>query len=146
MNIMDTIARERQTKELPDFRPGDTVRVHVKIREGEKERMQVFEGVVIRRKRGRGTGSFTVRKSSYGVGVERVFPMDSPTIDHVEVKARGKVRRSRLYYLRDLSGKKARIQQRTREELATKGAGNGTSAAAAEAKTPSDELPSKTEA
>lgn len=121
MNIMEKIAKENSPANLPDFRPGDTVRVHVKIREGDKERLQVFEGVVIKRNRGsRSQGSFTVRKNSYGVGVERVFPTNSPDIDHVEVAARGKVRRSRLYYLRDLSGKKARIQQRTREELNAK--------------------------
>ncbi|HFB83795.1 50S ribosomal protein L19 [Thermosulfuriphilus ammonigenes] len=99
--------------DLPDFRPGDTVKVHLRITEGEeKERIQIFQGVVIR-KRGTGTGAtFTVRKVSYGVGVERTFPLHSPRIEKIEVVQRGKVRRSRLYYLRQLSGKKARIKER----------------------------------
>jgi large subunit ribosomal protein L19 len=116
MNIMEKLARRNAAKNLPDFRPGDTVRVHVKIREGDKERLQVFEGVVIRRSRANST--FTVRKTSYGVGVERIFPLNAPAVDHVEIAARGKVRRSRLYYLRELKGKKARIEQRSREEMA----------------------------
>jgi len=99
-------------EELPDFRSGDTVRVHVKIREGEKERVQAFEGVVIARNRGGNRESFTVRKISYGVGVERVFATNSPNIAQVEVLTRGKVRQSRLYYLRGLSGKAARIKER----------------------------------
>ncbi len=124
MNIMEKLAREGRAKNLPDFRPGDTVRVHVKIREGDKERLQVFEGIVMRRRRGGAQASFTVRKSSYGVGVERIFPMNSPAIDHIEVAARGKVRRSRLYYLRELRGKKARIEQLTREEAESQGVGD----------------------
>ncbi|WP_456433302.1 50S ribosomal protein L19 [Thermosulfuriphilus sp.] len=100
-------------QDLPDFRPGDTVKVHLRITEGEeKERIQVFQGVVIR-KRGSGTGAtFTVRKVSYGVGVERTFPLHSPRIEKIEVVQHGKVRRARLYYLRQLSGKKARIKER----------------------------------
>jgi large subunit ribosomal protein L19 len=98
--------------DIPDFRPGDTVRVHARIREGEKERIQVFEGVVIRRRKG-GTGAtFTVRKVSYGIGVEKVFPLHSPLIDKVEVVTRGRVRRARLYYLRNLRGKAARIKEK----------------------------------
>ncbi len=96
----------------PDFRSGDTVRVHVRIKEGDKERVQVYEGVVIRRKRGGPRSSFTVRKISYGVGVERIFPLHSPMIAKIEIKARGRVRRSRLFYLRDLTGKAARIRDR----------------------------------
>ena len=99
-------------KEHPEFRPGDTVRVHVRIKEGDKERIQVFEGVVLQRRRGGASASFTVRKVSYGVGVERIFPLQSPTIAKIEVKARGRVRRSRLTYLRELSGKAARIRER----------------------------------
>ncbi len=99
-------------EDLPEFRPGDTVRVHVRIREGDKERIQVFEGVVIARKRGGVSSSFTVRKISYGVGVERIFPYHSPLVAKVEVKSRGKVRRSRLFYLRKLRGKAARLKQR----------------------------------
>ncbi len=98
-------------KDLPDFRPGDTVRVHTKIKEGDKERIQVYEGVVIASSGGSARATFTVRKVSYGVGVERIFPLHSPRIDRIEVVGRGEVRRSRLYYLRDLQGKAARVQQ-----------------------------------
>ncbi len=98
--------------EQPDFRAGDTVRVHVRIKEGDKERIQVFEGVVIVRRRAGSGSTFTVRKISYGVGVERIFPLHSPLIAKIEVKARGKVRRSRLFYLRELTGKAARIRER----------------------------------
>ncbi len=109
MNILEKIQREN-LKKISDFRVGDTVRVHAKIKEGDKERIQVFEGVVLRRKGNGIEASFTVRKISYGVGVERVFPLHSPMIDKIEVASRGRVRRSRLYYLRNLSGKKARIE------------------------------------
>ncbi len=101
---------QAQLRELPPFRVGDTVRVHFRIREGEKERVQVFEGVVIRRRRGDARATFTVRKVSYGVGVERIFPLHSPRIEKVEIAARGHVRQARLYYLRDLRGKKARLR------------------------------------
>jgi len=102
-------------RDLPPFRTGDTVRVHVKIREGEKERIQVFEGVVLRRKKGGPSGTFTVRKLSYGVGVERIFATESPTVAKLEIKQRGHVRRSRLYYLRELRGKKARLRSKLRD-------------------------------
>ncbi len=102
-------------RDLPPFRTGDTVRVHVKIREGEKERIQVFEGVVLRRKKGGPTATFTVRKLSYGVGVERIFATESPTIAKLEIKQRGHVRRSRLYFLRQLTGKKARLRSKLRD-------------------------------
>jgi large subunit ribosomal protein L19 len=95
--------------DLPVFRVGDSVRVHVKVREGEKERIQAFEGVVIKINRGGNRASFTVRKISYGVGVERIFPLHSPRIDRLQVLSRSKVRRARLYYLRGLSGKAARL-------------------------------------
>jgi large subunit ribosomal protein L19 len=98
-------------KDLPDFRSGDTVRVHTKIKEGDKERIQIFEGVVIRHKKGDARAMFTVRKVSYGVGVERIFPVHSPRIDRVEVMGHGAVRRARLYYLRELQGKAARLHQ-----------------------------------
>ena len=98
-------------KDLPDFRAGDTVRVHTKIKEGDKERIQLYEGVVIASSGGSSRAMFTVRKVSYGVGVERIFPLHSPRIDKVEVVGRGAVRRSRLYYLRGLQGKAARVQQ-----------------------------------
>ena len=98
-------------KDVPGFRSGDTVRVHTKIKEGDKERIQVFEGVVIRHRRGQARAMFTVRKVSYGVGVERMFPVHSPRIDRIEVLGHGQVRRSRLYYLRALQGKAARLHQ-----------------------------------
>ncbi len=97
--------------DLPGFRSGDTVRVHTKIKEGDKERIQVFEGVVIRHRKGQARAMFTVRKVSYGVGVERMFPVHSPRIDRIEVLGHGEVRRSRLYYLRSLQGKAARLHQ-----------------------------------
>lgn len=121
-------------RDVPDFRPGDTVRVHVRIVEGDKERVQVFEGVVLQRRRGGASSSFVVRKVSYGVGVERIFPLHSPAIAKIELKARGRVRRSRLTYLRDLSGKAARIKEQ--EAFASHGAAAGESAAKEE--TPPD--------
>jgi large subunit ribosomal protein L19 len=111
MNVMEMIEREQMRGDIPAFKSGDTVKVYVRIVEGQKERIQAFEGVVIRKRRGESHSTFTVRKISYGVGVERTFPMHSPVIDRVEVVSRGKVRRSRLYYLRALRGKKARIKQ-----------------------------------
>jgi large subunit ribosomal protein L19 len=105
------IEAKYQRNDVPDLRAGDSVRVHTKIKEGEKERIQVFEGVVIARRRGGVRASFTVRKVSYGVGVERIFPTHSPRIDKVEVMGHGEVRRSRLFYLRDLQGKAARLTQ-----------------------------------
>jgi len=102
-------------RDLPPFRPGDTVRVHVNVTEGDKERIQVFEGVVLRRRGGGRSETFTVRKVSYGVGVERNFLVESPAVTKVEIKARGHVRRSRLYYLRGLTGKKARLRSKVRD-------------------------------
>lgn len=101
---------QAQLRTLPSFRVGDTIRVHYRIREGEKERVQIFQGVVIRRSRGGLGATFSVRKVSYGVGIERVFPLHSPRIEKVEIASSGHVRRSRLYYLRDLQGKKARLR------------------------------------
>lgn len=109
MNPIEAIEREQLRADLPEFKAGDTVKVHVKVVEGEKERIQVFQGVVIRKTRGSNRATFTVRKISYGVGVERTFPLHSPRIDRIEVQTRGQVRRARLYYLRGLSGKAARI-------------------------------------
>jgi large subunit ribosomal protein L19 len=110
MNLMELVEREQLRTDLPDFRVGDTIRVHVKIVEGEKERIQPFEGVVIRKKRGGIRSTFTVRKISYGIGVERVFPLHSPRLDRIDVISRGKVRRAKLFYLRGLKGKAARIR------------------------------------
>ncbi len=105
------LEKEQMRDNIPDFGPGDTVRVHVKVREGEKERIQVFEGVVIGRRGGGVRESFTVRKVSYSVGVERVFPVHSPGIDRIEVVRHGRVRRAKLYYLRTLRGKAARLEE-----------------------------------
>ncbi|OFV86508.1 MAG: 50S ribosomal protein L19 [Acidobacteria bacterium RBG_16_68_9] len=109
MNPIEAIEREQLRSDIPDFKPGDTVRVHVKVVEGEKERIQAFQGVVIRKSRGANRATFTVRKVSYGVGVERTFPLHSPRLDRIEVLTKGQVRRAKLYYLRNLSGKAARI-------------------------------------
>ncbi len=114
MNVIDWIERRTMKMSLPDYRVGDTVRVHVKISEGEKERLQPFEGVVIRRTSGGNRATFTVRKVSSGVGVERTFPVHSPRVHTIEVISQGRVRQSKLYYLRSLSGKKARIKERRR--------------------------------
>ncbi len=111
MNIIDKINSEQIKTDIPDFGPGDTVRVHQLIQEGSKERVQVFEGVVIYRDGGGINETFRVRKVSHSIGVERVYPLHSPRVSKVEVKQRGKVRRARLYYLRDLSGKAAKIKE-----------------------------------
>ncbi|UCD66559.1 MAG: 50S ribosomal protein L19 [Deltaproteobacteria bacterium] len=111
-NIIERIDREQMRHDMPDFRPGDTVKVHIRIIEGNKERVQVFEGVVIRRRKGNMGATFTVRKISHGVGVEKTFALHSPRLEKVEVVYRGKVRRSRLYYLRELRGKAARIKEK----------------------------------
>ncbi|MGD9081484.1 MAG: 50S ribosomal protein L19 [Desulfobacterales bacterium] len=104
--------KEQMRLDHPDFGPGDNVKVHVKIREGEKERIQVFQGVVISKRKGNTNATFTVRKVSYGVGVERIFPLHSPALDKIEVVTRGRVRRAKIYYLRKLRGKAARIKER----------------------------------
>lgn len=111
MDLVRAIVEEQLRTDIPDFRPGDTVRVHVKVREGQRERIQVFEGIVIRRRGGGISATYTVRKISYGVGVERTFPVHSPKIEKLEVMRRGRVRRAKLYYLRGLSGKAARIKE-----------------------------------
>jgi large subunit ribosomal protein L19 len=111
MNLLQEISREQLRTDHPSFRPGDTLKVHVKVIEGSRERVQIFEGVVIKRKGGGISETFTVRKISYGVGVERTFPFHTPKIERIEVARRGKVRRAKLYYLRELRGKKARIKE-----------------------------------
>jgi large subunit ribosomal protein L19 len=111
MNVLDMIEKEQMRADIPAFKSGDTVKVHAKIVEGQKERIQVFQGVVIRKRGGQNRATFTVRKMSSGVGVERTFPLNSPIINKIEVVTRGRVRRSRLYYLRELRGKKARIKE-----------------------------------
>ncbi len=110
--IIDRINQEQMRMDHPDFRPGDTVKVHIRIIEGSKERVQMFQGVVIKRKRGTMDASYTVRKISHGIGVEKTFALHNPRIEKIEVIMRGRVRRSRLYYLRELTGKAARIRER----------------------------------
>ena len=112
MEKIKQLERELMRLDLPAFAPGDTVKVHVKIKEGEKERIQVFQGVVISKRKGTTNATFTVRKVSYGVGVERIFPLHSPIIDKIEVVTRGRVRRAKIYYLRKLRGKAARLKER----------------------------------
>jgi large subunit ribosomal protein L19 len=134
--ILDTIEKsQRRQATLPEFRPGDSIKVWAKIREGEKTRLQAFEGVCIRRVSKGSRSTFTVRKISYGVGVERIFPDNSPNIDKIEVIQRGRVHQSRLYYLRDLSGKAARIKERegTNEEVATAAPAEGATGEGGEA-------------
>jgi large subunit ribosomal protein L19 len=121
MSDLQELEREQLRSDIPDFRPGDTVKVHVKVSEGDKERVQIFQGLVISR---RGSGpreSFTVRKISGGVGVERIFPVHAPVIDRIEMVRRGKVRRAKLYYLRGLRGKAARIDERRDDRVTPQG-------------------------
>ena len=120
MNKIDLIEQPRLRDDLPEFRPGDTVKVHVRVVEAGRERIQVFQGVVIRRQGGGLRETFTVRKISFGVGVERTFPVHSPSIGKLEVAQKGRVRRAKLYYLRELRGKRARIRER-REAIPTTG-------------------------
>ncbi|MQA63316.1 MAG: 50S ribosomal protein L19 [Actinophytocola sp.] len=112
MNTLDALDAQSLRSDIPDFRPGDTLKVHVRVIEGNRERIQVFHGVVIRRQGGGVRETFTVRKVSFGVGVERTFPLHSPNIGKIEVDKRGIVRRAKLYYLRDLRGKAAKIKER----------------------------------
>jgi large subunit ribosomal protein L19 len=112
MGKINQLEKEQMRLDHPDFGPGDTVKVHVKIKEGEKERVQIFQGVVISKRKGTTNATFTVRKVSYSVGVERIFPLHSPTIDKIEVVTKGRVRRAKIYYLRKLKGKAARIKER----------------------------------
>ncbi|MBV9292657.1 MAG: 50S ribosomal protein L19 [Frankiales bacterium] len=112
MQTLDSIDAASLRSDVPEFRPGDTVKVHVRVVEGNRERIQVFQGVVIRRQGGGVRETFTVRKVSFGVGVERTFPVHSPIVDHIEVVTRGDVRRAKLYYLRELRGKKAKIKEK----------------------------------
>ena len=121
MNRLDSIEQLQIKDTIPNFQSGDSVRVHVRIQEGNKERLQIFEGIVIARKHGGIRETVTVRKISFGVGVERIFPLNATIIDHIDVIRRGKVRRAKLYYLRNLRGKAARITERdTRNKDAAK--------------------------
>jgi large subunit ribosomal protein L19 len=112
VDLITAVEQEQIRKDIPDFRPGDTVKVYTKVVEGGRERIQVFEGTVIARRGGGLRETFTVRKVSYGVGVERIFPLNSPRIDKIEVVKKGRVRRAKLYYMRNLRGKAARIKER----------------------------------
>jgi large subunit ribosomal protein L19 len=112
VDFITAVEQEQIKKDIPDFRPGDTVKVYTKVVEGGRERIQVFEGTVIARRGGGLRETFTVRKVSYGVGVERIFPLNSPRIDKIEVVKKGRVRRAKLYYMRNLRGKAARIKER----------------------------------
>jgi large subunit ribosomal protein L19 len=133
MNRLDNVEKTQLRNNLPDFQPGDTVRVHVRIKESEtKERLQAFEGVVVARKHGGARETVTVRKTSFGVGVERIFPLHATIIDHIEVVKKGRVRRAKLYYLRDLRGKAARIRER--DTRAQQGGDSQVTAAAAKTK------------
>ena len=125
-SALDYVESKQMRKDLTEFRTGDTVRVHWKVREGEKERVQPFEGVVIRKTKGANRATFTVRKMSYGVGVERIFPLHSPRYERIEVLTRGDVRHNRLFYLRELRGKASRVE--TQEELVEGAAPANTSA------------------
>lgn len=125
MNRLDSIEKTQLKDNIPDFQSGDTVRVHVRIKEGNKERLQIFEGICIARKHGGSRETVTIRKISFSVGVERIFPLHATIIDHIDVVRRGKVRRAKLYYLRDLRGKAARIKERdTRNKDAARAAKN----------------------
>ena len=110
--IMKLVEQQQANREMPEFGPGDTIKVHVKVKEGDKERIQIFQGIVISRRGGGTREMFTVRKVSSGIGVERMFPLYSPTIDKIEVQRHGRIRRAKLYYLRDLKGKAARIEEK----------------------------------
>ena len=130
MNRLDVVEKAQLRESIPDFQPGDTVRVHVRIKESEtKERLQAFEGIVIARKHGGARETITVRKTSFGVGVERIFPLHATIVDHIDVVKRGRVRRAKLYYLRELRGKAARIREKdTRQLTANSGQAQGASA------------------
>src|SRR6476619_4967189 len=120
MNRLDNVEQTQLRENIPAFKSGDTVKVHVRIKEGNKERLQAFEGICIARKHGGARETVTVRKVSFGVGVERIFPLHATVVDHIDVIRRGKVRRAKLYYLRDLRGKAARIKERDTRAKGTK--------------------------
>ena len=110
--IIENLENEQLRVDIPDFKTGDTIKVYARIKEGDKERIQLFQGFVLRKRNGKTGATFTVRKISYGVGVERIFPLHSPTIDRIEIVSRGKVRQGRLYYMRGLKGKASRIKEK----------------------------------
>jgi large subunit ribosomal protein L19 len=143
--VLESVEKKQMRTDIPDFQPGDTVRVHVKIREGDKERLQAFEGIVIARKHSGIRETITVRKTSFGIGVERIFPLHASVLDRIDVIRRGRVRRAKLYYLRALRGKAARIRERdTRGERAASAvAAARAAAAAAESASAAKESPAK---
>jgi large subunit ribosomal protein L19 len=110
--IIESLENEQLRADIPNFKTGDTIKVYARIKEGDKERIQLFQGFVLRKRNGKTGATFTVRKISYGVGVERIFPLHSPTIDRIEIVSRGKVRQGRLYYMRALKGKASRIKEK----------------------------------
>ena len=131
MNRLDAVEKAQTTRQVPDIQPGDTVRVHVRIKESEtKERIQIFEGLVIGRKGGGARESITVRKTSFGVGVERIFPLHATIVQQIEIIKRGRVRRAKLYYLRNLRGKAARIRERDTRQATTGASGQAQGASA----------------
>jgi large subunit ribosomal protein L19 len=140
MNKTDLVEQPYLRSDIPEFRPGDTVKVHVRVVEGTRERVQVFQGVVIRRQNGGLRETFTVRKISFGVGVERTFPVHSPSIAKLELVSRGRVRRAKLYYLRDLRGKKARIKERRIDDVKLAAMAAAAAAAAEEEDEAADEV------
>ena len=140
MNKTDLVEQPYLRSDIPEFRPGDTVKVHVRVVEGTRERVQVFQGVVIRRQNGGLRETFTVRKISFGVGVERTFPVHSPSIAKLELVSRGRVRRAKLYYLRDLRGKKARIKERRIDDVKLAAMAAPAAAAAEEEDEAADEV------
>ena len=142
--VVQSIENKQLRNDLPAFKPGDTIRVHVKIKEGDKERIQVFEGVVIARKHAGVRESVTVRKTSFGVGVERIFPLHATVIDKIEVVRRGRVRRAKLYYLRNLRGKAARIREKDMRTAKGKAVIAAAAAAAARASAPAEPAPETT--
>ena len=135
MNTLDALDADSLRDDIPEFRPGDTVKVHVRVVEGNRSRIQVFQGVVIRRQGGGIRETFTVRKVSFGVGVERTFPVHTPTVERVEVVTRGDVRRAKLYYLRDRVGKAAKIKEKRDSVPAGKGKAKASAPAASQAST-----------
>jgi large subunit ribosomal protein L19 len=145
MNKTDLVEQPYLRSDIPEFRPGDTVKVHVRVVEGTRERVQVFQGVVIRRQNGGLRETFTVRKISFGVGVERTFPVHSPSIAKLELVSRGRVRRAKLYYLRDLRGKKARIKERRIDDVKLAAMAAAAAAAAEEAAEDEDEAADEVE-
>lgn len=138
MNAIDAIEKKQMKKKTPPFNVGDTVRVHMTIKEGEKERVQVIEGVVLSKKHGGSRETFTVRKISFGVGVERIFPLHSPKVGKIEVVRHAQVRRAKLYYLRDLKGKASKTKERSRQQVLKTLKANTGKDVSKEAETPSE--------